>query len=297
MMSFWIFAALLIAIALCYVLPPLLERVASKVDDRQRANVSIYRDQFEELERDLRDGVLDQEQYEQGRLDLQRRLLEDVAPGENPTAIAASPDNSRKATAIFVGAAIPLSAVLLYYQIGTPRALAPSQPTVSSRVEAEAPGAPVGMPGQPTQEEIESRVAKLEARLKADPTDGAGWAMLARSYQSFERYQEAISAYERATKLAGNDPQLWVDYAETLALTNDSQLQGRPLELINRALQLNPNNEKALWLAGHAASQTRNFQQAITYWEKLEKLLPGGSEGARIVSAKIDEARAQIAGK
>ena len=91
----------------------------------------------------------------------------------------------------------------------------------------------------------------------------------------------------------GNDADLWADYAETLALANDSKLAGQPQELINRALQLNPNNKKALWLAGNAALQAGNYQQAIAHWEKLEKLLPPGSEEAQSVAESIKEARAR----
>ena len=294
MMSFWILAALLIAIALCYVLPPLLQRVEQKTDERQRSNVSIYRDQFSELERDLRDGVLDKEQYEQGRLELQRRLLEDVSQADDKEATTGSSARSGRKTATILGVAIPLAAVLLYLQIGTPRAIPPErQATPSAQEEEEgadtAPSA--AQPGMPSQQEIEGRVSKLAARLKENPNDAQGWAMLARSYRSFNRYREASEAYARAATLVGNDAQLWADYAETLALANNSQLQGQPLELINKALQLDPANEKALWLAGNAAFQADDFQQAISYWEKLEKLLPAGSEGARAVAARIEEAR------
>ena len=292
MISFWILASLLIAIALCYVLPPLLQRVEQTTDERERANVSIYRSQFAELDQDLRDGVLDKEQYEQGRSELQRRLLEDVAP--SPGVGDESSARSRRKMAVLLGAAIPLVAVVLYFQIGTPQAFAPGQPVLSPRQAAEAADAPGVMPGAPSQQEIEKRVANLAARLKENPNDAQGWAMLARSYQNFKRYQEASDAYARATELAGNNAQLWADYAESMALANDSQLQGRPLELINKALQLDPENEKALWLAGNAAFQAQNFQQAVSYWEQLEKLLPAGSEGAQSVAASIEEARARI---
>lgn len=296
-MSFWIFAGLMTVMALCYVLPPLLQRAAASEDERERANVSVYRDQFSELERDLRDGVLDQEQYEQGRLELQRRLLEDVSTPHGAESSAASSARSGRATAMILGGMIPLLAVLLYFQIGTPQTLKQgAQPSVQEE-EAAAMDAPAGPPGAPTQQEIEQRVAKLAARLKENPDDAQGWAMLARSYQNFKRYREASDAYARAVAVAGNDAGLWADYAESLALANDSQLQGQPLELINRALQLDPNNQKALWLAGNAAYQIQDFQQAITYWEKLLKLLPAGSEGAQSVSARIEETRAQLSGK
>jgi cytochrome c-type biogenesis protein CcmH len=300
MMSFWVFAALLVAIALCYVLPPLMQRVERADDERKRANVSIYRDQFNELDQDLRDGVLDKEQYEQGRLELQRRLLEDVAPAQDEkTAPAVNSPRSGRRTAILFGSMIPLLAVLLYYRIGTPQALTPGQQQAlpSRQAEDVARDAPAGQPGMPSQQQIEERVAGLAARLKDNPNDAKGWAMLARSYQSFNRYKEASDAYARAAELTGTDAQLWADYAESLALANNSQLQGRPVELINKALQLDPKNQKALWLAGNAAFQAEDFQQAISYWEKLEKLLPEGSEGAQSVATSIEEARSRINGK
>jgi cytochrome c-type biogenesis protein CcmH len=299
MMSFWVFAALLIAIALCYVLPPLMQRVERAGDERKRANVSIYRDQFNELDQDLRDGVLDKEQYEQGRLELQRRLLEDVAPAQEDekTAPAVNSPGSGRRTAILFGSMIPLLAVFFYYLIGTPQALTPGQQQALPSRQAEAAEAPAGQPGMPSQQQIEERVAGLAARLKENPNDAKGWAMLARSYQSFNRYKEASDAYARAAELTGTDAQLWADYAESLALANDSQLQGRPVELINKALQLDPKNQKALWLAGNAAFQAEDFQQAISYWEKLEKLLPEGSEGAQSVANSIEEARSRINGK
>ncbi|HEY0376369.1 MAG TPA: c-type cytochrome biogenesis protein CcmI [Pyrinomonadaceae bacterium] len=299
MMSFLIFAALLVAIALCYVLPPLLQRAEDAPDEeRVRANVSIYRDQFAELDRDLRDGVIDREQCEQGRTELQRRLLEDVA--SQPATSAADKSSARggRTAAIIVGAAVPLLAVVLYPLFGTLKALGPGQPVAPSRpAEAEVAGAPMmggGQPGTPTQQQIEARVAKLAERLKENPNDAQGWAMLARSYQNFKHYKEASEAYQRAAELTGNDADLWADYAETLALANGSELKGRPLEIINKALELDPQNQKALWLAGDAAFQAQDFRQAVSYWERLQQLLPADSDAAQGVSASLDEARARL---
>lgn len=300
MVSFWIFAGLLIAIALCYVLPPLLGRVEQTDDGRERANVSIYQDGFAELDRDLRDGVLDKEQYEQGRLELQRGLLEDVASAQEKdgaTEPAAASARSGRETPIVLGTAIPLLAVLLYFQIGTPQALAPGQPALSSGQEEAEDAPPARAGGAPTQQEIEKRVANLATRLKENPNDAQGWAMLGRSYQSFKRYREASDAYARAAELVGNDAQLWADYAEALALANGAQLQGQPLILINKALQIDPDNEAALWLAGNAAFQARDFLMAVSHWERLEKLLPEGSEAAQTVSDGLAEARAQISSR
>ena len=84
--------------------------------------------------------------------------------------------------------------------------------------------------------------------------------------------------------------------AFSLAMTNDRRLQGRPQELLQKALQLDPENPKVLQLAGGAAYEAKNFEQAIVYWEKLLAKTPGESELGQLVTQRIADARAQ-AGK
>jgi cytochrome c-type biogenesis protein CcmH len=127
----------------------------------------------------------------------------------------------------------------------------------------------------------------LLQRVDADPGDVDGWALLGRSYQALGQYADASEAFERATTLAPNNPQLWADYADALATTQGKQLAGRPMELVQKSLQLDPNQPKALWLAGTAAMQGRDSSSAIEYWERLQKLLPAGSEDARVIGRNI----------
>ena len=143
-------------------------------------------------------------------------------------------------------------------------------------------------------QQIAANVDKLAERLKQNPNDAQGWLMLARSYIMLERYAEAAKAYERATALNAN---LWADYAEALALTNGQNLAGKPSEAINRALQIDPANQKALDLAGSAAFQSGDYQKAISYWQQLLKQLPAGSEELRTISAQIAKAKELAGGK
>src|SRR2546421_3657494 len=89
MILFWLICAAMIAIALAFVLPPLLQRAAN--DDaaeagEREANVDVYRDQLSELEADLRNGIIGPEQYQQDRDEIERRLLDDVATTGSETA-------------------------------------------------------------------------------------------------------------------------------------------------------------------------------------------------------------------
>src|SRR5262249_3239649 len=123
-----------------------------------------------------------------------------------------------------------------------------------------------------------------------------GWSMLARSYMMQQQFSEAASAYEKLTALNANDADAWADYAEALALANNQNLAGKPTDAANRALQIDPNNAKALYFVGSAAFEAHDYQKAIAHWQKLLKLLPAGSEELRTVTDQITKAK-QLAGK
>ena len=121
--------------------------------------------------------------------------------------------------------------------------------------------------------------------------------MLARSYSSLEKYNEAVGAYARATGLTPNDADLWAEYAFVTAMAGGKTLAGKPIELINHALKLDPENAKALQLAGSAAFEARDYKKAIDYWERVLKKLPANSDAGRELASRINEAKALAAGK
>ena len=143
-----------------------------------------------------------------------------------------------------------------------------------------------------TQADIDANVAALAKRLEQNPGDAQGWTMLARSYLNLEKYGEASAAYARATALNANDVDLLIEYAFVLAMTNDRQLAGQPRELINKALQIDPENARALELAGSAEFQAKNYNEAIRYWQKVLEKSPRDSDLAQTVSERINQAKA-----
>jgi cytochrome c-type biogenesis protein CcmH len=148
-----------------------------------------------------------------------------------------------------------------------------------------------------SDQQIAANIQKLADRLKQNPNDVQGWTMLARSYMMQEHFSDAAAAYEKLTALNANDADAWADYAEALALANDQNLAGKPTEAVNRALKIDPKNQKALDLAGSAAFQARDYQKAIDYWQQLLKLLPAGSEELATVTEQISKAKELAAGK
>ncbi|MBU1690358.1 MAG: c-type cytochrome biogenesis protein CcmI [Gammaproteobacteria bacterium] len=271
---FWALFLLFIAVALAFVLPPLLRRdVRLGQVDRKEANVAIYYDQLAELKADLDSGELDAAQYEDARRELEKRLSEDV-PMESVPVAAAQPS---RWPGVVLAVAIPVLAIALYVGLGNPEALLMSR--------AEAPAAVAQ-----GQHDAAPMIAALEAKLQEKPDDAAGWYMLARSYASIEKFDESARAFEKAVALFPEDARLLADYADVLAMAQGRSLQGKPLELINKALKLNPNEEKTLNLAASAAYQNKDFAQAAAYWRRLLKLIPPEADIVKDITAAIEEA-------
>lgn len=285
MILFWLICAGLIAIALAFVLPTLLQHLAvADENDKELANVEVYRSQLSELDADLANGIVSPEQYRQDRDEIERRLLEDVASNEEGLAKKSKPVAAGRGAVYVVSFGMPLAAIVLYLLVGNSAALSgvPPQrlPTSSSQTD-----------GQMSQQGIEANVAAMAKRLEQNPNDADGWAMLGRSYVNLEKYREASDAYARATALKTNDADLLVEYAFALAMTNGRQLQGRPAELIKQALKIAPDNPKVLQLAGTAEFETKNYKQAIVYWQKLLEMTSGDQELTQAVSKRIEQAK------
>jgi len=300
MILFWVICAILIVIALAFVMPTALQRNEktrrAAADELKQANVAIYRDQLSELEADLQNGIVSPEQYAQDREEIERRLLEDTAttttPGTPPPRKAATVPPPSRSTAYALAVGLPLVAVILYFQIGQPKSI--TDPASAARP------ASVGGPmqgGERSQEQIEANVAALAKRLQDNPADAQGWTMLARSYNSMERYGEATGAYAKATELQPNDADLWAEYAFASAMAGGQRLDGKPTELVNLALKVDPENAKALQLAGSAAFQAQDYKKAVQYWERVLKKVPPGSEVAETITARINEAKSLAGSK
>lgn len=276
MTVFLIVSALLLIGALLFIVPPLLRQPSAQGVSRKAVNITLYRDQIKELEADLKSGTLNAEHYEKARRELEARLLEDVDTDET----AADRPRLGRASAVLLGLALPLCAIAIYLVAGSPLALVPGQ-------GVDARGGPEQ---QVTAVQIEEMVQRLATRLQSDPDNVQGWVILARSYNALGRFDQAATAYAGAAKQSPNDAQLLAEYADTLAMVQ-GRLQGEPEKLIARALQIDPDNSKALALAGSLAFDNKNYAKAVEYWERALKSASPDTEFFRSVSASLAEAR------
>ena len=279
--GFAIIAAALLVVVLVIILRPLLRSEKSTAEDealassdQREANLEIYREQLADLERDRADGSLAEVDFLAARGELQRRLLDEVQPDSGVRL-----KRGGRGAAYVLLLALPLLSVAGYLILGRPQALDPAstQPRMN-------------------EQQIDSMLVQLEQKLKAKPDDHKGWVMLARSYKVLGRFAEAAQAYSHGGPLLEGDSTLLADYAEVLAQAN-RKFDGKPMELIAAALKIDPAEPQALFLAGAAASERRDFAAVVDYWGRLLPQLEAGSEEAKSLGEAVDKARAIVEGK
>ena len=269
---------------------PLLKRRATVATGEQEKTLSIFRQQFSELEQDRANGVLTDELYQQARRELERRLLEETGTTET-TPTKAPRQVSSRPVALALAIIVPTASGLLYWQLGNP--LAMTEPSAASMTAQRGVGDEASF-----SEGLEPLIERLKQKMEQNPKDGEGWALLARSYMGLGRYPEAARAYENATTLVPNDAQLLADYADAMGVLHGRRLEGKPEALIQQALKIDPLNVKALMLAGTVAFNRNNFARAAKDWELARANLPSDTdpEMTQQLVAAIEEAKSRLGG-
>jgi len=247
--------------------------------------------QLQQLQSQHTAGTLDAAAYATAKKRLERQLLDKVlaqpepamgtAPGTSASAVTSPPRPSGKLLAVLVAGIVGL-AVAGYSYTGSPGNTVVAG---SSGPGAEASG--------DEEAQFAAAIEQLAQRLKSEPENTEGWAMLARSYARLGQHDKALAAFKSTGTLLQTDARLMADYADTLAMQNNRSLQGEPAQWIDRALKLEPDNPKALALAGTAAFEARDFPAAVRHWERLVAVSPPGSEFLKQVKEGIAEARQQ----
>ncbi len=290
-LTFWGCALLLAAGTLGLLLPALRRGpddralgASAAAGTQGVSTLSLLREQLAATEGDRLAGRIDAPGAERQRAEISRRLLE-----EHPESAPAWRSDPAHRTAWALAAGVPLLAMVLYLALGNPQAL--SQP---DRRASES---------QPTLTQVEAMVSQmtqaLEARAQggaARPEDAAAWAMAARTLASLQRFKEADQAFARALALTPDDAGLLADRADILSLLQGQDPRGEPMRLIERALRIDPDQPKALALAGSAAFKRGDMAGAISHWRRALAHLPPESDFARGLAQSLQEALQSQAG-
>ena len=249
--------AAIAVLAAAWMSRPFWRRGSEALLRRRAANVAVYRTRLAELEAEVEAQLIEPATAQQIRDELGARLVQDA---DLPAEGAAPATATRRWTAVGLLMLLLLGfSALGYWQQGSWRT---QQMIETAQRDPQA--------GQ--QLAIEDMIQRLAERLQQQPDDIDGWAMLGRSYFMLNRYAEAAQAYGEANRRAAPpDAGLLVGEGESLAMARDRDLTGRPRELFEAALKVEPEMGKALWYAGMAAAQAQDFRSARDHWQRLAR--------------------------
>lgn len=275
MIDFWIGAAALLLAALAFLLVPVLRvRRLQAEEDRTALNVALYEERLGELASQQAAGILTAEQFEAGRADAARELLDDTE-GDIEGA------NVRRGS---LGRVIPLIAALLVPLAGYGMYMhwGALDKVQLAREFVDQPRT------------MEEATARLERAVEAQPDSTEAWYFLARTYMAQERPADAAAAYEQLIKLAGRAPELLGQWAQALYFAGDRQWTEQIRQLTDEALKGDPHEVTSLGLLGIAAFEDGRYEEAAGFWERLVATLPPEDPSREAIQGGIAQARERI---
>ncbi len=304
-MTLWLILTVMTSAAALWVAVPLL-RDAGRPRDHAEDDIAIYRDQLEEVEREMQDGRIDTTQAESARTEIKRRIL--AAGQPLPAAPPGLSGQTRGFVVIAATAIVALGSSILYAAIGSPGLapahpplftgddgavqrsdLPPRHPPLAGLTDTAAGGDGDGQAGLPTVEEMTGRLA---VRLARNPGDTEGWRTLGWSYLNIGRYSEAAEAYGKASALDPGNAEFRGGRIEALVGAANGAITPEARAAIGELLKLAPKDARARYFAGLASAQDGDKAAALATWTDL---LTDAGAGAPADESLLSDVRRRVA--
>lgn len=260
-MTFWLVAAGLTVLVLALLTLPLLRKNRDGDIATEDYDMMVYKNQLKEIARERERGVLNGAEAEAAEAEISRRILAvDKVRRKDGKAVGAG---RAVALAVVIAVLLPLGATAVYLNIGNPGM--PDRPFAER--DAERRLAQGGMPN------IKKALENLQARLKENPDDLQGWAMLGRSLMTLQRFEEAADAYGKAAAL---DPKAGFQsaYGEALVYAADGTVTEKAQAAFKDALELAPGDPRAAFYLARGEYQAGNREKSLDMLITLAQSAP-----------------------
>jgi len=293
MIWLWLIVALFTLLVIALLLWPLLRADGADGVDRLAYDLTVYRDQLDEIERDRARGLLSEDQAQAARVEVERRILSAAGKDDAATAAAHSRDGIGgddgsvasasgrggvsgmlararlqgewgTATLAAVLGLVPVGAVSLYLMIGSPALPGlPHAERISNMTEARMARLPA---------ELRDSIQAMRAVLEATPDDAAAWLELGGLYRQADLHGPAYQALRTAQDLGVEHdrlPTVLSEMGESLLLSQQGRVSNRVRQHFLEALRLDPDEPRARFQMGTIALQDGEPERALAIWRHL----------------------------
>jgi len=267
--------ALICLVVVVWAVWPLIRVTKDVSPDLQSVNSRLLESQISELEADLEQGVIKKEQYDAARLDLQRTFLETATVSDVQPSLH---EKSNPFLILFIAVMLPISAYLIYKQVGT-------DPALIKYMADQPAGSAHGV-----ENDIDAMLLAVKAKTEADDEDLDSWRMLAQILHVKKDMSGAEKAYAHLLNQGVEDAEVYANYADVLASQAGGILVDSPaFKWVQKALELEPNHQQALWIAGTAAYYSKDYELAESFWTRLLVLLDRESDSYKVIAQNLEE--------
>ena len=252
-------------------------------------DVTVYKDQLLELDRDMQRGILNSDLAAAARTEIERRILTlaDDAEANTKQAEELKP-GALSPTTIGLALITPSAALVAYIVIGMPEL--PNRPYAERDIAAETRQVAERRRAQ----ETEALAQRLAKRLQTEPDNLQGWMLLSNYHATSGRTAEALTAIKKAHNLAPDNPYVLLQYAEALIPTQNNIVSAQASDLFNKALAADPRNPRARYYLALAKAQANDVRGAIQDWVDLISISPPDAPWLTTVRSQIVAASKEL---
>lgn len=289
MTVFWIAAIAITLVSLAFLVLPLARRANAAAPAPQRTDfdLTVYKDQLGEIDRDLERGVLNTDQALAARTEIERRMLALASENDAASAEAGADATTPRLNATLTGALlvllmiiVPLGAFGLYYSVGNPGQ--GDQPLAQRVAEQNAQVDPAVRDGQ-----IRAMIKDIQARLEQEPNNPRNWNILGQAYEMLGDLPAAITAYQKLVEHTDRHPEALIILGEAIFVEANQVVTPDALALFKEARTKDPANPMTYYYTALARQQTDDLQGAIDEYLGLLSVSPSNGEWVPEIQGRI----------
>ena len=298
-----IIGAIVSIACLAYVFAGVFRTESAAHADHEAFNVEIAKEAMDRLREAKRSGQLGDEEFERAKLDIETSLADAIADSPSTSSSSDSAGSPRRSSrrdrwpVFILIPALLVAVAFIYREVGDIRAFdreflakngAPGKSQAASQQSAQSQGSGK-LPS------IEEMLPRLESHLENNPDDGEGWKLLGTTYLRLQRFDDAQTALSNAHAAAPDDVLVMLQLADVRSVLSDGSIPADALELIDKALTIEPENIQGNWLRGMASQQAGDNQRAISHWQRIVPLLGDDVQSKVQIESMIAEAQGLVA--
>ncbi len=254
-MNIYIWFTLMASVSAVWLIWYLYRPLRGNDFNLQKSNIVLGKQRQAELQQDLEGGFIDTDSFDQAQDEITQTLaLELNQTTSNSFTSNKNQINYRSSALILI--------FLLVFSFGFYDVFSPGKIQDADLLKQQIASLT-----------LDEGLVKLKNHLDKNPDDAKTWQMLGLAYFDLDNLPESLKAYEMSHQLNPNNVRTLVEYATTLARLNEGSFTGKPTELVERALAINPNAIDAIYLTGLIAANQQDFATAEIHWKQALALL------------------------